>query len=639
MPRYHFDVETNGLLDTMDKIHSLVLIDADTGATYSCHDHDPATADMCLEVGLNALCMADELIGHNIIKFDIPAIQSVHPWFQPKGKITDTLVLSRFIACNLYEEDAERRKRDHRFDMPSRLTGSHGLKAWGYRLGILKGEFGADTDWQDWSQEMQDYCVQDVVVTERLYKFLMGTQPDYRAVELEHRFATILAMQERQGFAFNEEKAVELYQSLVSLRLRLKDELLTAFPPKVVETVFVPKVNNAKQGYVKGVPFLKTATVEFNPSSRVMIAERLIELGWEPTEFTPSGQAKVDESVLSKLSYPEAQLLADHFLVEKRIGQLAEGDQAWLRLARKGRLHGSVNTNGAVTGRCTHSQPNLAQVPSVKKNKAGELIIGKDGGWGVECRSLFTVRKGYSLVGADLSGLELRCLAHFMAKYDGGAYTDVVLNGDIHTVNQLAAGLPTRGDAKTFIYAYLYGAGDQKIGSIVAPNASPAEQARIGKQLKAAFLAKTPALKKLKAAISDICSPFTFTKHPTSGRPLRTANPKYRGYLIGLDGRKLHCRSPHSALNTLLQSAGALIAKQATIFAYDDLIAAGLVWGKDFAQVAHVHDEVQFEVRKGLEEMVGKIIVQAMVKAGEHFNFRCPIDGEFKHGNNWCETH
>lgn len=638
MPRYHFDVETNGLLETMDVIHSLVLIDADTGETFSCHDHDPATADMSLEVGIHVLCGADELIGHNIIKFDIPAIQLVFPWFQPKGKITDTLVLSRLIANNLYEEDATRRKKDYRFNMPPKLTGSHGLKAWGYRLGILKGEFGADTDWQDWSQEMQDYCVQDVVVTDMLYKFLMGTKPDYRAVELEHRFATILAMQERAGFQFNEEKAVELYQSLVQLRLKLKDELLLAFPPKSVETVFIPKVNNSKQGYVKGVPFTKTSVVPFNPSSRQMIAERLMELGWEPTEFTPSGQAKVDESVLTKLPYPEAQLLADHFLVEKRIGQLAEGDQAWLRLARKQRLHGSVNTNGAVTGRCTHSQPNLAQVPSVKKNKAGELLLGKEGGWGVECRSLFTVRKGFVLVGADLSGLELRCLAHFMARYDNGAYTDVVLNGDIHTVNQLAAGLPTRNDAKTFIYAYLYGAGDEKIGSIVAPFASPAEQARIGKSLKAAFLAKTPALKALKAAISLVCSPYIFETN-SRGRSVRTVNKMYRGYLVGLDGRKLHCRSAHSALNTLLQSAGALIAKQATVYAYDDLIETGLVWGKDFVQVAHVHDEVQFEVRKGLEETVGKIVVQAMVKAGEHFNFRCPISGEFKHGNNWCETH
>lgn len=600
MPRYYFDCETDGLLDELTKVHSLVLIDADTGEMHSLHGK-------YIEDGIHQLADADEIIGHNIIKFDIPALQKVYPSFRPQGRVTDTLVLSRLLHPARFDEDTELRKRRRLLEMPGKLMGSHGLKAWGYRLGFFKGEFGETSDWKFWSPEMQTYCEQDVRVTEKLYLYFMKQEPSAAAVELEHRFATILAMQERHGFAFDEQGAVALYQTLVKRRLELSKELADAFPPKRVETVFIPKVNNKTRGYVKGEPMTKVTMVEFNPSSRQMIADRLTSMGWKPEEFTPSGQAKVDETILSKLDYPEAKLLAEHFLVEKRIGQIAEGDQAWLKLCKKGRIHGSVNTNGAVTGRCTHSNPNVAQVPRVGSQ------------YGAECRALFTVRPAYSLVGADLAGLELRCLAHFMARFDGGAYATILLDGDVHSVNQQAAGLPTRNDAKTFIYAFLYGAGDVKIGSIVAPNASEAEQAKVGARLKKSFLAKTPALKKLREAVA--------------------AKVQSEGKLIGLDGRILHVRSPHAALNTLLQSAGALIAKQATIFAYENLTTSGYKWGKDFAQVAHVHDEMQFEVRKGLEQIVGEAVVNAMRQAGDHFKFRCPIDGEFKIGSNWKDTH
>jgi DNA polymerase I len=454
---------------------------------------------------------------------------------------------------------------------------------------------------------MQAYCEQDVRVTVALYRHISAEEYSSEALNLEHEFATVITMQERHGFGFDEAAAVNLYQNLVKRRLELASEMASSFPPKTVREVFIPKVNNTKRGYVKGEPFTKTHIVEFNASSRQMIAERLIEMGWKPVEFTPSGQPKVDETILSKLPYPEAKLLAEHFLVEKRIGQIAEGDQAWLKLVNAGRIHGRVNTNGAVTGRCTHSNPNVAQVPRVGSP------------YGAECRSLFSARAGYSLVGADLAGLELRCLAHFMAYWDGGAYGRVVLEGDIHTVNQQAAGLPTRNDAKTFIYAFLYGAGPVKIGSIVAPNASEDEQRSVGSRLQRSFLKKTPALAKLRE----------FVQHRV----------KEKGYLLGLDGRRLHIRSPHAALNTLLQSAGALIAKKATVLAYQKLLASGYKWGKDFAMVAHVHDEMQFEVRKGLEDIVGNMVVQAMRDAGTHFKFHCPIDGEYKIGSNWKETH
>ncbi|GGD97948.1 DNA polymerase [Rhizobium anhuiense] len=638
---YIFDCETDGLLDTLTRVHSLVMRDPSSGFTISAtpneygSDDPTIITDWTVEEALHALMNADVIIGHNIIKFDIPALQKVFPWFEPKGLIIDTLVCSRLIWSDIADHDLKQVRKGY----PGKLVGSHSLKAWGYRLGVLKGEFGETTDWHYWSPEMQTYCEQDVEVTAQFYARIKKKDPAKKALWIEHEFCKIIAMQERHGFAFNEEEAVKLYGQLVTRRLEIAQDLKAAFPPVEKTEVFIPKVNNKQRGYVKGEPFTKKWMVEFNPSSRQMIADRLQAMGWVPQEFTPSGQPKIDETILQALPYAEAKVLAEHFLVEKRIGQLAEGDQAWLKLVRKGRIHGSVNTNGAVTGRCTHSNPNVAQVPRVGSP------------FGAECRALFSTTSRWVLVGADLSGLELRCLAHFMALFDGGEYGRIVLEGDIHTVNQNAAGLPTRNDAKTFIYAFLYGAGDQKIGSIVAPDASPEEQKRIGKKLKRQFLAKTPALRRLREVVELKVLGFVPKSRPLS------VNPAYEhlwrqdsakqwwfkasagGVLVGLDGRQLHIRSAHAALNTLLQSAGALISKVSMIFAYQELSTRGYIFGRDYAFVAHIHDEIQTECRADIAEEVGQIVVEAMRAAGAFFAFGCPIDGEFKIGNNWKETH
>lgn len=659
--RYVFDIETDGLLDDLTVIHSLVLHDIDAGVTYSCHNHswdDPhegTVTSRSIAWGLEQLRTASEIIGHNIIKYDIPAIQLVANDWYPEGNVVDTLVLSRLMFPAIFDWDVASPVRKKKL---GKLCGSHGLEAWGIRMGEWKGDYskkmvakGLDP-WAHWNPEMQHYCVQDVVVTAELYEGMKQKNYSQQAVHLEHKFAEIMARQERHGFRFDEAKAGKLYSHLIKKRMEIAAQLKASFPPQVKKEVFVPKVNNKARGYVKGKPFLKETVVEFNPSSRQMIATRLKKMGWVPEEFTPSGQAKIDETILSKLPYPEAKVLAEHFLIEKRIGQLAEGNQAWLRLVRKGRIHGSVNTNGAVTGRCTHNTPNVGQVPSVGAPYGGD------------CRELFTVDAGNKLVGADLSGLELRCLAHFMARYDGGEYGRLLLTGDIHWANVIGLGFVPegtdrneekyplhklfRGGAKTFIYGFLYGAGDAKAGAIVLDiamrevrdglgcsvfkryfpskahpegyNPAPTEEdlKRVGKRLKKTFLDKIPAIANLREAVSAAAK---------------------RGYLIGLDGRKLHIRSPHAALNTLLQSAGALIAKQATIFADEELHARGYVFGKDWANAAHVHDELQVECRTDIAEEVGQVIVDAMRACTDHFNFQCPIDGEFKIGDNWKDTH
>lgn len=674
MAWYSFDCETNGLLDTLDTVHCLVLKDTETGKVYDYSDAKYGTGS--IERGLKRLVKAEKVIGHNIVKFDIPALTKVYPWFDLSGvAIEDTLIETRLIWPNVADDDMVLAKRGR---FPGRLIGAHSLESWGYRLGKMKGEYGRDEKgkqlpgiWESWNQEMHDYCVQDVEVTEALRRHITKQNYSERAIILEHRFADIIARQERRGFAFDVASAQGLYAELVGIRLSISKLLAETFPPKTVYETFTPKVNNKKRGYVKGVPFTKTHIVTFNPSSRQMIADRLKEKGWVPLEFTPSGQPKIDETILAKLAYPEAKVLSRHFLVEKRIGQLAEGDQAWLRLESKGRIHGSVNTNGAVTGRCTHSNPNVAQVPKVQVGKVDGVkgpLRGEPGGWGWECRNLFRAGPGLALVGIDLSGIELRCLAHYMARYDGGDYGKAVVEGnsddgtDVHSLNARALGLDPKASyvvfgkvangrdiAKTFIYAFLYGAGDEKLGSIVGVSEEEAEtlfrdqrqawsractvlerQGRSydkmtvativkGGLLKKRFLEATPALASLREAVD-----------------VRAKKNKQLG---ALDGRILHVRHSHAALNTLLQNAGALIAKQATIFAYDNLTTDGRVFEKDWALVAHIHDELQIECKEEIADEVGQTVIRSMCEAGEYFGFRVPVSGEYKVGKTWADTH
>ena len=603
------DIETNGFLDNVTVVHCIAAKDIDTGTVYTFHGPT-------IEEGVRFLQSADTLIFHNGISYDIPVLNKLYPWFSVEpSKVLDTLVLGRLIYTNVKDIDMGLLKKQK---LPSRLFGSHSLEAYGYRLGLMKGEYADEfkqkmgdaykhgMEWLEFSQEMLDYNVQDVVVTEALYQKLASKNYAEMAIQLEHEIQWLMAQQVRNGFHFNESKAAVLYSTLSQRRADLERELKDFFGSWEVKLPdFIPKRDNKTRGYKAGVPVPRSKSVEFNPSSRDHIADRLQTLyGWKPEKFTDGGKPMVDESVLSGLDYPPCKLLTEYLLVAKRIAQLAEGDQAWLKLVKKGRIHGSINPNGAVTGRATHAYPNIAQVPSSSSP------------YGHECRELFDIPEGWSaLVGADASGLELRCLAHFMAKWDGGAYGDVLLNGDIHTENQKAAGLPTRNNAKTFIYAFLYGAGDAKIGSIVGGTDAD------GKKLKKKFLKSLPALGKLVEAVKESAK---------------------KGYLKGLDGRHLHVRSHHAALNTLLQSAGALVCKKWLVILEEELKARGLKhgWDGDYAFCGWIHDEVQIACRTPeVAQLVAELAPECVTKAGEFFNFRCPLAGEAKVGKNWSETH
>lgn len=594
-----FDAETNGLLEEVTEMHCLVIYDTDTDTLYT---YDPQSKP--IEQGIRKLAGADLICGHNVIGYDIPVIKKLYPeiWAEFKGKVRDTLVMARVTYPDIGSGDFARYRGGL---LPAKLIGSYSLEAWGYRMGHFKGDYGKqDNAWETWDEEMTKYCQQDVRVTYELWTRMEKKNVSPECLELEHRVAEIIQGQVENGFLIDQNKMKELSGLLAAKRAELAQELTPLIPPIIMKngSVFTPKRDNPLKGYVAGAPMTKIKYVNFNPGSRNHVAKALKILhGWEPQEFTDNGQPKVDDETLNKLPYPEAKKIAEYMMVTKRLGQIIDGAQAWANYINKrtGRIHGGVNTNGAVTGRMTHMNPNLAQVP------AGYSPYGH------ECRSCFIVPPGYKLVGCDADGLEARCLAHFMARYDNGAFIDVILNGskkdgtDVHSMNAKALGM-SRDDAKTWFYAFMYGAGDELLG-----DGSKA----LGAKRRKKFMKALPALAKLVKAVQD--------------------RVKQTKCLRGLDGRILPIRSQHAALNTLLQSAGALIMKQALIFTFDRLTEEGI----DFKFVCNIHDEFQMEIREDQAERAGQIAKQAIQDAGKHFNFRCPLDGSYDIGNNWSETH
>ena len=594
MHSYIFDIETRGFLDGLSEPDDLFIITAinlDTGDRLAARPHE-------CEALARELYGAKSLIGHNIFGFDLPALQKCLGWWDrlEDPRDVDTMLNTRLIWSHLKELDFARLEGNPDY-IPKNLIGSHSLKAWGLRIGEHKDEYSGG--FEKFSEEMFSYAQQDVETTLALHEHCMAQNYSASALDLEQSVARLMARQERTGFCFDEQSAEKLLRDLMAEQAEVHERLQAAFPPWEIKTPFLPKANNKTRGYVKGEWTYKTKEAVFNPASRDHIADRLMTLhGWKPKEMTASGKAKIDETILEALPYPEAKLLALNFTLDKRLGQLANGPQAWLKKVKKsGKIHGRVITNGAVTGRATHSQPNLGQVP------------GNRAPFGERCRGLFVAPPDRVLVGSDASGLELRCLAHFCARYDEGQYADIVLNGDIHTANQHAAGLPSRDQAKTFIYALLYGAGNGKIGSIIGKGP------KIGKALKDTFFEKIPAIAKVSGAV--------------------TARSIRDGFLKGLDDRLLHIRSPHAALNTLLQSAGALVCKQ-WLLEMDKLFQERKL---DVQFHAWVHDEVQLSCPPEEAEAVGQACQDAMRVVQDHFKFRCQLDTDFNVGKSWSETH
>ena len=571
MSQLVFDIETNGLNPSV--IWCICGIKDDKMFTLEMPDKQ---AWECLMEGVT------EVIGHNIIRYDIPVVERLLG-VTVDCKVTDTLVMSR-----LYNPQ---------------LEGGHSLDSWGQRLNFPKGDYH---DWSALTPEMVEYCQQDVRVTERVYEVLVKELSEFGtdSIDLEHDVQCAINKQIRNGWLLDERKATDLVAELKEKQYDLEEAVHEKFRPlPTFVKEIVPKYK--KDGSLSAVglkflgdqwetvdgPFSRIDWPVFNLGSRQQIGRYLRLFGWKPDKFTETGQAIVDEKTLETVTdIPEAQLIAEYLMVGKRIAQV----QSWLdAIEDDGRVHGQVNACGAVTGRMTHSKPNMAQVPAVGAP------------YGVECRACWVVPEGYKLVGVDASGLELRMLASFMNDKE---YTNEILNGDIHTTNQINAGLSTRAQAKTFIYAFLYGAGDAKIGSIVDGSQ------RTGAKLRQRFLDNTPALAELRERVSVASQ---------------------RGYLRGLDGRRLHIRSEHSALNTLLQSAGAVVMKKA-LQIFEQYAPK---WKLDYKLLGSIHDEYQIEAREDQADKVGYLMVESIKAAGIALDLKCPLDGEYKVGNNWAETH
>ena len=538
------DIETDAINAT--KIHCIVARSKETGQTRhwigdECRDFREWSKKI------------DTFIMHNGISFDAPLLNKFTGSDIKVDQIDDTLIKSQ-----LYN--------------PIR-DGGHSLESWGNFFNHKKGDYH---DFSHFNQDMLKYCYTDTAVTMETYDYLQeeGKKFSEESYDLERKVRSIVDKQQSNGFAFDLMKGMTLEAKLMDELYSLEEKAQDMFPPTIVE--------------------LKTKTKEipFNIASRKQIAERLMKKGWKPTKKTDKGNVIVNEAVLDTIDMPEAKMFSRYFLLQKRTGLL----KAWIQAcSEQERVHGRVLTLKTITGRMAHHSPNMAQVPAVYSP------------YGKECRELWTVSNTdtHQLVGTDASGLELRCLAHYM---NDAKFTNEVLTGDVHTANMKAAGLSNRDQAKTFIYAFLYGAGPAKIGSVVGGNSSD------GQKLIGKFLKNMPALNKLRKDIGAVAS---------------------KGLIRGLDGRMLHIRHEHAALNTLLQGAGAVVCKR-WLVEMDRMI-----WehGLDAKLVASVHDEYQFEVAKPDIESFTKITKEAMYTTQEILNFKCDLDSDFKVGNNWAETH
>lgn len=573
MTKLVFDIEANGLnevvagkkntyLPEATKIWCMSVQDIKTGERLLFEQDNLAD-------GIQMLRDAELIIGHNIYGFDIPLIERLYGPLnkQPYTEVLDTLILSRMMYG----------------DNPPTRDQSHSLMAWGEYLGEEKIDYQGS--WDSYSDEMGKYCLQDVKVTDKIWDHFASQSymiQYSRAVRMEHVVADMIKRQVEAGFGFDVEKAEALEMELLIEKSQIEDEMRRIFPDKIIVR------HSEKTG-----KRLKDKVEIFNPGSRQQIAQRLSEkYGWEPNT-TDKGNPKVDHAVLSELDYPEAKTLCRYFDLVKLMSQVSD----WVgraRTSRDNRIHGYINTLGAVTGRMSSKEPNIQQVHSDPR-----------------ARALFVPRENWVLVGSDLKGLELRMLAHYLYPFDNGTYAKEVCEGDIHTHNQNAMELDSRNTAKTAIYCFLYGGGDEKFAKTINTSTYKA------KQTKNKLLNNIPGLKKL----IDNCRFDTIDK----------------GFVMPFNWRPVYVRKEHAALNTLLQSSGAHIAKAWACVADQRL---KMEIGQDkFNWVASVHDELQVECHPDVAHKIGKILCESATTAGELLKSNCMIEAEYKIGNNWSETH
>lgn len=700
--RVILDIEANGLWDA-DKIWCIVCKDLSTLEIKVFRPKSGDSWHIDFEQEFKEYVKTvDEFIGHNLIGYDIPTINRIMNMNLSYTKVCDTLVLSRlFRPVAPFKEQAAKLKSYDRF-------GGHGLEAWGRWLGFPKIDFH---DYSRFSEELLTYCIQDVNLNHKVYCQLMNESMGFSAfsIKLEHRVAYLLQKQEENGFKLDVEAAKRMARETNALMEQYQDELRKLFPPvKKLVRNYKPLVKKNGSIGAKSLEIIERYSCqqglgieakedgsydlyqyeEFNPASGLQIADRLMSIGWKPRKFTDKGNVKTDKDTLEEAieelkDYPQVEALSKYSIIANRNTKA----KTWLELSKlrgDGKVHGRINPIGAGTHRCSHFDDNMANIASVVTDKSkvdnypdvdfskltkfdlfdnNKVLLkvegdkleyalrGLDGDFGWDSRSCWIASNNNNcIVGADASGIQLRALAHYMGDAE---YTRNLLEGDIHEVNRIAAGIDTRPTAKTFIYAWLLGAGDYKVGTIVGvkpeeydalftwgkevqnPWGQPLIQSIMNKlrragmkadrrtvalclkgaKVKAQFLDRTPALKRLKTEeIPEIAK---------------------QGYLLGLDGRKLWIPNEHLAMSLYLQGFEAVIMKMAMHLYSEELESKNI----PFMQVAFVHDEFQIETPKECADEVGQAVVRAIRTAGEIFGTECPLDGEYKVGLNWAQTH
>jgi DNA polymerase III epsilon subunit-like protein len=575
MQTLYMDIECDGWDPTV--IHQISTIDeAGESASYN---HERGN----MAKGLQALSQADVLIGHNIIAFDLVALESVYTDFSTQAHVVDTLVCSRLAWPHLKDLDYKKS------GFPKEHIGSHSLQAWGERLGFAKYSYGEGLEdpWLRWTPEMEAYCHRDVEVCRRLHRAYLEEEVPRGVLEMEHGIHSLMVAATSYGWLFDRRAADKLYVRLLAKRDQLEAELQDLFPPREV------------------VLKTKTKLVPFNPGSRQQIADRFVEQGWKPQEFTPEGRPKISETVLDELSstYSEAATLNDYLLIQKRVGQLAEGQSSWLGLVEDDdRIRGrTITCGGTISHRMVHFAPNVSACPN-----SGSV-------YGKELRALWRVPEGCRLVGTDLASAELRLLAHMLAYWDDGRFARLCEEGDPHQENADRLRI-SRSEAKRVQFALIYGAGDQLLGDCVGGSR------RDGSDVRHRFHQAHPAFPKLVSSIQS--------------------KTKELGFLTGLDGRKLYPRSQRTALNLWVQNATVTCAKRAALQHCSSLVQQErLALGSDFMILGHFHDEWQIEVKEEHAEAVAAAALPAIRLTGEMYDLNVRLDGDTTIGKNWSETH
>ena len=691
MTKLVVDIETDGLLPELTRVVCLGTLNCDTGAVRMFRDTE-------IDEAIQYIDTAGELYLHNGIGFDLPALRKVTGWVpRPAVRVIDTLLWSMFLFSDLRNSDT--REYSSEDDDMEEYMGSHSLAAWGARLNCPKGEYSGP--WDTWSEALQRYCAQDVVTTDTLRKHLaLQSHTVWPALDMEHQFATLTQRMEERGIKFNVAAARELFAELqadldalcLDISKDIPPEIIQMKTPEYVEVTWptgekakfptkkIMEIERKRLGYkpkdcvaVNGP--VRTKVLPFNPNSRDQVKAYLYnKYGWVSPKLTDAGEkllgtkpaeelaieyGSVSEEILRALPYPEGKKFADYFLIKKVAGfiQGSDEEKGWLGLERNGRIHHRMLTIGAVTMRCTHSKPNLSQTPGVILGPDKKPLRGLEGRYGWESRGLFSCDEGRIQVGADLSGIEARNLAHYLMPYDRGAYVKQVLEGDIHQLNvnaikehaQFTVG---RGASKGIFYSWCYGGGDMKIGTLIVPVSPEAQYLynertsfyrRNSKSVKQKVWSKALGSRRRatpeEAAYMDCGNMvrLSFEQGIDGLEDLLTtlASACKKGYIVIQDGRRIPVRSPHAALNCLLQSSAAVIMKRWVCY-NDDLNVKD---GVDYHLLAIIHDEIQADLRVGHEDQYKVNCMSAIKMAEKYYGWRCPLAGEAKTGFSWAQCH